>query len=201
MSWNTPSHRTTGTLITASIWNTDVIDNLIALRSISSVIELSGAGFWPSTTSGCVGAAQTELGTNKVNYKCVSFVKSVTTYAEVEIPAMPSDWDSGSLTAVFAWNGGADTSTNSVIWGIQGRCYGDGDALDQAMGTAQEVTDNNASTANQERISAATAAITLAGTPAPGKKAHIRIYRKGASDTMANTAYLDGGVVLTYSRA
>ncbi|MGE0464597.1 MAG: hypothetical protein AB7Q16_24785 [Vicinamibacterales bacterium] len=33
MSWNTPTARTTGELITASIWNQDVKDNPIALRA------------------------------------------------------------------------------------------------------------------------------------------------------------------------
>lgn len=35
MAWTTPSTRTTGTLITASIWNTDVVANLIYLKSKS----------------------------------------------------------------------------------------------------------------------------------------------------------------------
>lgn len=32
MSWTSPTTRATGDLITASIWNTDVVNNLIALR-------------------------------------------------------------------------------------------------------------------------------------------------------------------------
>ena len=33
MAWTTPTTRTTGTLITASIWNTDLTDNLIYLKT------------------------------------------------------------------------------------------------------------------------------------------------------------------------
>lgn len=32
MAWTNPTSRTTGELITASIWNTDIRDNLIELR-------------------------------------------------------------------------------------------------------------------------------------------------------------------------
>lgn len=32
MAWTAPTTRTTGTLITASIWNTDIVDNLDALK-------------------------------------------------------------------------------------------------------------------------------------------------------------------------
>jgi hypothetical protein len=33
MSWTNPTTRNTGDLITAAIWNTDLVENLTALRS------------------------------------------------------------------------------------------------------------------------------------------------------------------------
>ena len=77
----------------------------------------------------------------------------------------------------------------------------DGDALDQAFGTAQEVTDANQ--ANDDvNISAATAAITIGGTPAAGNYVHFRAYRDPANgaDNLAATAELIS-IRITYTRA
>jgi|SRR5215471_4368249 len=45
MAWTTPTTRSTGNLITASIWNTDLVDNLILLKtSIANDGTLSSSG-------------------------------------------------------------------------------------------------------------------------------------------------------------
>lgn len=38
MTWNNPATRTTGDLINASIWNTDLVDNLLALKNPPSAV-------------------------------------------------------------------------------------------------------------------------------------------------------------------
>ena len=169
-------------------------------KPVASQFWLSGAGGWPSTTSGCAQPTQTELATNKVNFKSLDFDPATQEYGEWAF-ALPSDYGGGTITAQFFWLAN-DATTNAVIWGLQARCFGDGDALDAAYGTAQEVTDANASTANQVRISTATAAITIAGTPAAGKSIQWRVYRKAAdgSDTLTVDAKLLG-VQITYGRA
>jgi len=43
MAWTNPTTQSTGTLITATIWNTDIVDNLTALRSGSLAITSQGA--------------------------------------------------------------------------------------------------------------------------------------------------------------
>jgi hypothetical protein len=113
--------------------------------------------------------------------------------------AMPSDYNGGTVTAVFYWLS-TSASTNSVVWGLAGRSYGDNEAIDQAYGTAVEVTDAN-NAANTVNISAATAAITLAGTPAASEYVQFRAYRLGSgSDTLAATARLIS-VRITYTRS
>jgi hypothetical protein len=94
-----------------------------------------------------------------------------------------------------------NASTNSVVWGFQGRAYADSDAIDQAFGTAQTVTDANNAT-RDVNISAATAAITLGGTPAASNFVQFRCYRDGAvaGDTLAATAELLA-IRITYTRA
>jgi hypothetical protein len=44
MAWSTPSTRTTGTLITAAIWNQDAVDNPIALRAGAIAIASQANG-------------------------------------------------------------------------------------------------------------------------------------------------------------
>lgn len=200
MAYTTPTTRTTGTLITASIWNTDIVDNIIYLKSaVSAQFWLSGAGGWPSTSSGCALPAQTEMATNDVNLKTLDFDQTTQEHSEWTF-AMPSDYGGGTITAVFHWMANS-TSTNSVIWGLQARCFTDDDALDQAFGTAQEVTDANKATAYDLNITAATAAITIAGTPAAGKLVQWKAYRKAAdgSDNLAVDAKL-AGIQITYTR-
>ena len=113
---------------------------------------------------------------------------------------MPSDYNGGTITAVFYWVAG-DASTNSVEWGLAARAFADGDALDQAFGTPQEVTDANQ--ANDDvNISAATPAITIGGTPAASNYVQFRAYRNpaDANDTLAATAELLA-IRITYTRA
>jgi len=156
-----------------------------------------GAGL-PRDTNGCADAVQIESATNKVNQLVCDFDPDAIEYIQWEV-FMPANYDGGTITAKFIWQ--ADSaSTNSVIWGLQGRSYADGDAVDQAFGTAQVVTDaNNAQ--NDENVSAATSAITLAGTPVAGQRVILQAYRNATdgSDNLAADARLKG-VLLTYTK-
>lgn len=158
----------------------------------------TAAAVWQSITSGASAISQIETTTNKVNTFVADFLQSVQSYVEFDLP-LPADYNGGTVTAVIYWMANS-ASTNSVVWGLQGRAYADGNALDQAFGTAQEVTDANNGT-NDVNISAATAAITLAGAPAAGQHAQFRLYRLGSgSDNLAATArFLE--VRITYTRS
>ena len=147
------------------------------------------AGGWPSITSGCTGPAQEELPTNKVNLLTLNFASSTQSFAEYTV-FMPSTYTGGTITAKFVWTS-SSTSTNSVVWGIAARAYSDGITLDQAFGTAVEVTDANTATANQVHISNATAAVTIAGSPAANQMVQFRIYRLGSgADNLAAVSNL-----------
>jgi hypothetical protein len=141
-----------------------------------------------------------EQATNKGNNWFADFIDGSTTYAECTA-VMPADFDAGTVTAQFYW-----TSTNAgtlvARWQLEGGSFSDGDALDAAFGTAQAVDDAMASTANQVRISAATSAMTIAGSPAAGDLAQFRIGRLGghANDTLTVDARLLG-VLINYTRA
>jgi hypothetical protein len=112
---------------------------------------------------------------------------------------MPSDYDGGTISAVFYWAANS-ASTNSVVWGLQGRAYADSDPIDAAWGVAQTATDaNNAQ--NDVNISTSTASITLAGGPAASELVQIRAYRDAdnGSDDLAADARLIA-IRITFTR-
>jgi hypothetical protein len=155
---------------------------------------------WPSTTNGAAANAKVDTGTNDVDMYMLDFADGATKlYAQATV-AMPSDWNGGTVTAEFFWTANS-TSTNGVLWGCAGRSYGNFETIDQAFGTEQTVQDALNGTANQVAISAATSAITLAGTPAAGELVQFRVSRDPASgsDTLAATARLLG-VMITFTR-
>ena len=167
--------------------------------AVPGQIILTGAGGWPSITNGCQPPQLSQTATNLINFYYLGFPDTTQLFANWSMP-MPSDYDGGTITAVFYWMAGS-ASTNGVRWGLAARSFADGDALDQAFGTVQEVTDANQ--ANDDvNISAATPAITIGGTPAAGNYVHFRAYRDPANgaDNLAATAELLS-IRITYTRA
>ena len=200
MAWTNPTTRSTGNLITASIWNTDLVDNLVYLKSsINAQIQIDADAWTASITD---GASQNvvEMTTNDVTVSHLEFANSGgKVYAERKV-VMPGDYNSGTVTATFYWTVNS-TSTNSVVWGLQARSFANSAALDQAYGTAQEVT--SAGTGSVDRLikTSATSAITIAGSPAPNAFTMFKVYRDSghASDTLAATARLLS-VLIEYTR-
>jgi hypothetical protein len=155
--------------------------------TISSIV-LTAAGGWPSTTNGCDVPLKKEYATNDVDMFNMAFDQTSDEFAQWTL-AMPSEWDGGTVTAILYWT--AIAGAGNVIWGVQGRSFGDSDAIDQAFGTAQTVTDTLI-TADDVHITSATAAITLAGTPAGGELVQFRVYRDAdaGGDTLTADANL-----------
>jgi hypothetical protein len=169
-------------------------------NEIAANIVLTAGGGWPSTTSGAADPVKVEFATNKQNLWLMDFADGASKlYAEWTV-TMPADYNGGTVTAVFYWTVNS-TSTNSVVWGIQARAWGDFETIDQPWGTAVEVTDAASGTANQVLVTNSTSAMTIAGTPAANKVVQFRVYRDpaNASDTLAATARLIS-VKLTYTR-
>ena len=162
------------------------------------VFILGAAGGWPSATNGGTGPTKTESATNKVNLYTLDFVTAAQKYAEWTA-YLPSNYTSAAtVTATFVWTA-SGTSTNSVVWGCAARAYGDSVTIDQAYSAGVEVTDAHTATALQVQISGATAAITIAGSPAAGQLCQFRVYRLGSgADNLAVTANLIQ-VIITYT--
>ena len=153
-----------------------------------------GAGeLIPRVTNGA-GIDGEELATNKINLDYLAFDAGTAEYAQASF-----DWPSGftTLTAKLFWT--AASGSGSVVWGAQARCYADDDALDQAQGTAQTVTDTLLA-ASDAHITSATSSITPGGTVSAGNLTVVQVYRDATSgsDTLAVDARLIG-VLLTFA--
>ena len=141
---------------------------------------------------------QVEYGTNDVDLYLADFDPDTDEFMQWTV-VMPADYDAGTVTGQFYWLANT-TSTNSAVWGLQGRSYADADAIDQAWGVAQTVTDAN-NGQNQLNISGLTGAITLAGGPAASELVQFRAYRDAdnGSDNLTSDARLIG-IRVTFTR-
>lgn len=152
-------------------------------------LYIPAQGMFGATTTGAA-TGQGESSTNKVNYKVLDFDKDADEYACFSIPA-PLYWDLGTVTMQFYWTAAAGTATETVKWYGQGLSLSNDDAIDAAYGTAVGVEDALIATGDVH-VTAATGAITLAGTPAAGDNLFFRIYRDVSEDTLAADARLIG---------
>ncbi len=150
---------------------------------------IPASAMWPTNTNGCLQKKR-EVATSLINIQYLEFSATVEKYCNFQI-SMPRNWNNGTITAVFYWT--AQSSSGDVIWGLQGGAYSNDDPLTTALGTAQEVTDTLTAT-NDLCISAATSAITIAGTPADSDLIFLQAYRKAAAggDTLGAVAELLG---------
>jgi hypothetical protein len=171
--------------------NLTVTDTTIAAAAGGATNLWIPASAWiPRTTGGC-GVDSREIGaTNRANVDELLFDTATEEFAQALV-VMPSNYNNSTLTARFYWT--ATSGSGGVAWGLGGRAYGDDDALDQASGTRQVVTDTLI-TANDVHVTSATSAITIDGTPAANKAINYQISREvgNASDTLAVDARLLG---------
>jgi len=170
------------------------IKTLLGLATSANMI-LMAAGGWPSTTNGCSAQTQVEYLTNDVDMFHLDFDPSSDEFAQWAV-VMPDNYDGGTVTAQFMWTCDGGGASETVEWALQGRSYANNDDIDQAWGAAVSVNDVRLGT-NKTHTSDATAAITLAGTPAAGQLAQFRVQRDVSEDNLTVDARLIG-VKLVY---
>jgi hypothetical protein len=158
--------------------------------AVKRTLILTAAGGSPTTTSGCASPAKVEAGTNDVDYYVLDFDATAQEYAFWNV-VMPDSYDGGTVTAEFYWTSAAGSAGGTVVWGIAARGYTNDEAIDAAYGTPQEVSDDWIADGDIH-ISAATSAITLAGTPAGGEFVAFRVFRDpaDANDDLTGDARL-----------
>ena len=200
MAYTAPTTRSTGNLITATIWNTDVVDNIIYLNSkVNAQIQIP-AGAWLPAVTGGASSSSFETTTNTRNYRTLDFSNSGGVLKAYFSLQMPSDYNGGTITYHVNWTC-QDASTNSAYFGLTGISHANGEALDSVSGTPQYVTDAN--TGNEYlNISDESSALTIYTTPAAGEVVDWLFWRDSgnvADDLAATVRVLS--VVLTYTRS
>lgn len=150
-------------------------------------IVLTAGGGRPTATSGCSAYSANVAAANFVEYGSLDFGAGADSYAQWQL-VMPDNYDGGTIYAKFYWTAVSGTATQTVWWFVQGRAYGDNEAISGAFGTAVSGVDAY-QTSGAVHISAETAAMTLEGTPLGGEYAILRVYRD-VDDTLAANAKL-----------
>ena len=155
-------------------------------------IWIPAAAMRPTVSNGCAALTEVETTSGRPDMQVLDFDTSADEHAQFQI-SMPKSWNEGTITAQFYWTTTA-TDTDGVSWGIQGVCVSDNDTIDVAYGTAIVVDDAALGAAEDLCVSAATAAITLGGSPAAGDLAFFRVFRdvSDSNDDMGEDARLIG---------
>lgn len=151
---------------------------------------IPASAFWPRVTAGCSPLAQTEIATSLINIQTLDFNQTTQQYAQTHYK-FPKKYNLGTLTYEIEWT--ATTGTGSVVWGVAAVALADGDVLTTVFGSQVNVTDA-AGTANTERNSATSAAVTIGNTPAVADGIYLQITRVtgDGSDDMAADAKFKG---------
>jgi len=175
-----------------AVWNKLTWANIKTLIGTKrETIFIPASSMIAATTNGAA-SAQLETATNKQNYSVLDFDATTDESAHFQI-AMPKGWDEGTITYQVWWSSTA-TDTDGVAWALEAGSYGDNEAIDAAFGTPIVVTDACQSAAGEVYITAESAALTIAGSPAAGDICFFRFFRdiSDAADTATEDARLIG---------
>jgi hypothetical protein len=185
----TPSYTNLAAALTGSVLKTAGVET----------IWIPAGAMKPKSTNGA-GSSTYDSGSNDVTFATLDFDTTTQEYAHTLPIGMPKSWDEGTVTAVFYWTNTGGASTETVRWSIAGVAISNDDTLNAAMGTAQTVDDTWLAQ-NDLHITSATAAVTIAGTPAQDDLVVFEISRVTASDNMAGDAKLIGVKILVTTNA
>jgi hypothetical protein len=154
------------------------------------------AGAYTSATTNGASIASRETTTNKNNYTYAAFD---TTTSEIVwfTWTPPANWDAGTVRFKLYWTNTAGLTTETIDFDLAAVSFADSDALDTAVGTAQNVTDTWLAQ-NDMHITGFSSAITIAGTPAAGEEVHFKLSRDVAADNMTGDVDVIG-INLEYS--
>ena len=140
------------------------VNSAVIRTAGTDTIWIPAAAMRPTSSNGCAAITDIETTSGRPDMQVLDFDASSDEHAQFQI-SMPKSWNEGTITASFYWTTTA-TDTDGVSWGIQGVCVSDNDTIDVAYGTAVVVDDANLGAAEDLCVSAATGAVTLAGSPA-----------------------------------
>lgn len=164
---------------------TDTVDlstgSVVGLQTI----WIPAAAMQPTVSNGCAALSNVETTAGRPDQHVLGFDSIVDEHAQFEI-AFPKSWDEGTITFRVYWThqGGQTGGLDGVAWGLQGVSISDDESFGPSYGTPIIVTQDKA-TGDDLFITAISAAVTIAGTPAEGDMTVFRVLRDvsdGADD-------------------
>lgn len=158
-------------------------------------IWIPAGAFTSSTTNGAEITSRETTG-NTVNYTYAGF--DTTTSESIWFTwTPPANWNAGTVKYTLYWTNTAGLTTETIDFDLAAVAFADNDSLDTALGTAVSVTDTWIAQGDLH-ISAKSAAITIAGSPAAGEEVHFKLSRDVAADNMTGDVDVIG-VLLEYT--
>ena len=156
-------------------------------------IWIPASAMYPTTTNGCANLEQVELTAGQPELKCLDFDAASDENAQFAV-AFPKSWDPSQLLMYQVFWTANSTNTGNVIWNLKGVACANDDAIDAAFGTGVDITDAHSGTANDLDVTAQSASVTVAGSPAADEEVFFNISRdaNSGSDTFTADARLLG---------
>ena len=168
------------------------VDSLQASTIGKQTMWVPAAAMRPTISNGCSNIASIETTAGRPDMVVLDFDATADEHAQFQA-AMPKRYDLGTVTFQVFWTSTA-ADTDGVSWGLQGVSMPDNSTIDVVYGTAIVVDDANQSAAEEMLVSAESAAVTIAGTPADDDMCFFRFFRdvSDANDTATEDARLIG---------
>jgi hypothetical protein len=172
----------------ASGANSD-ITNLTGL-SVTKSIYIPVALMRPQTSGGC--SALTDNAVSAFQVQSLDFDPTSVESALFSL-RLPNGWNNGTITARFYWSHAATTTDFGVRWVLGAVAVSNDDTMLNTE-TAQQAVNDTGGTTDDLYITDATAALTIAGSPADLDMLFFKISRDvaNAADTLAVDARLHG---------
>lgn len=180
------------TAVTSTAAELNKLDGVGTLKQAGKeTIWVPASAMQPTTSNGCSGLTTVETTSGRPDMVVLDFDKDSDEFAQFSV-AFPKSWNEGTVTFQFFWSGIA--ATTGVTLGLQGVAVGDNDTIDVAYGTAVLVDDDAQGAVEEMLVSAESAAITIAGSPAVDQLCYFRIFRdvSATNDDMAGDCRLHG---------
>ena len=168
---------------------------ILALIEQFKTEYISAGAMVPNTTNGAT-TATFETATNDHEFDFFGFIGITTNQVLSFDWAMPDDWDLGTIKVKFYTTPASGSSSgDDYTFEIKAVAVSDDDAMDVAYGTGQHIDQVVTAGVDADlHISAATAAITVGGSPALEDLTQFKITRlqDDAADNMPEDARLRG---------
>ena len=169
----------------------------------TQLLEVDASALYPGGSTPATAIATYQFGAQNQPVRAIKFPDGSNTEAYYQFKL--NNWNAGTIKVKAYWfvlNDIATPESTTFELDCSGVALANFDAIGgTAYGTAQTITDTTDSTAAEDKmnISAASASITIAGTPAAGEWLSLKMVRDAATDT-AGDVYL-AGITIEYTIA